>query len=359
MSNCAEIMWTAQFFDPRRSQKLRDFLCYCLMAMTTRIKTLAFILTFWTGAAAATSDVEQYRAEFKEAYALARSGHAHVLKNYQARLNEYTLWPDLVSASYLGRLRKTPDAAIMAHLARYPDTSLNRTLRYRYLKSLARRESWQPFLDLYEASYEGAGNTELDCHARRAQLKLRDDRADVAAALDLWMVGKSQPKACDPLFRELKRRGKLTRERHDERLRLALESGQMKLARFIARNASDKQAAWVDRWQRMRTDPARELQTLHRLRRSDLRESLYVYGMKRLARRDAERARELIAATASDMRIDDAGQKSACEHRRYQADDNHQRQIADARPHSRPALKVGEKREGMIDDLASPRKGFG
>ena len=59
------------------------------------------------------------------------------------------------------------------------------------------------------------------------------------------------------------------------------------------------------------------------------------------------------------MRIDDAGQKSACEHGCYQADDDHQRQIADARPHSRPTLKVGEKREGMIDDLTGSGKGFG
>jgi len=76
-----------------------------------------------------------------------------------------------VSASYLGRLKKTPDATIQAHLARYPDTSLNKTLRYRYLTSLAQRKAWDPFLSLYEQHYEGEGDT-VRCRIR-AELAAR------------------------------------------------------------------------------------------------------------------------------------------------------------------------------------------
>lgn len=273
------------------------------MTLTNKIKILAtLVLAGIAHHPAADADTQQ-RALFKDAYASARSGNATVLRDYQARLNGYILWPDLVSASYLGRLSKVAADDIESHLQRYPDTSLNRTLRHRHAVRLAKRGDTARFLALYERELHDAGDVELDCYAAHARLHSDDSPANRDRALKLWMVGKSQPDACDALFHRLRTSGLLTSARHGERLHLALASGNLKLAAFLARNAPAADVAWLDHWRVMRKDPDAALKRIHKLPKSPLREQLYAYGVKRAARKDPANAWAVLNATASRVGI--------------------------------------------------------
>ncbi|MEO1575441.1 MAG: hypothetical protein AAFU65_10840, partial [Pseudomonadota bacterium] len=193
---------------------------------------------------AAASVAERQREIFKEAYERARQGDADVLRETQSALSDYVLWPDLISAVYLGRLSQSDGRAIEAHLDRFPDTSLNRTLRYRYGAHLAKLGATQRYLALYDTHFADAGDTDLDCYAAHARLHNANTADHRRQALDLWLVGKSQPKACDPLFFRLDKDGLLTSRRYAERLHLALARGELKFASYLARKAPEAERVW-------------------------------------------------------------------------------------------------------------------
>ena len=51
----------------------------------------------------------------------------------------------------------------------------------------------------------------------------------------LWLVGSSQPKACDSLFYKWRKAGRLSPELAWQRIALAMDKNQLKLARYLAR----------------------------------------------------------------------------------------------------------------------------
>ncbi|MFK8014245.1 MAG: transglycosylase SLT domain-containing protein [Gammaproteobacteria bacterium] len=246
---------------------------------------------------------DQQRQAFKQAYELARGGDANVLRNSQAVLADYVLWPDLISAQYIGRLSKTSSRDIEMHLSRYPDTSLNRTLRHRYATRLAKRGATRDYLRIYNASYSESGDVELDCYAAHARLDQDNSSANQQSALKLWMVGKSQPKECDPLFHRLDKEGLLTANRFAERLHLALSRNNTKLARYLVKKAPASEKVWLSRWQSMRSDPSTGLKRITRVPQHALRSDLYRYGVRRAAVKDPANAHALLVATAQDADI--------------------------------------------------------
>ena len=253
---------------------------------------------------------EAQRAAFREAYERARGGDRRVLRTAQRSLSDYLLWPDLVSAHYLGLLASSDYRAIEAHLERYPNTALNRTLRYRYAVHLAKKGATGRFLTLYDTHYAESADTELDCYAAHARLDRANTAAHRRAALDLWLVGKSQPEACDPLFHRLEQEELLTARRHAERLHLALAQGQLKLAAYLAKRAPDAERVWLSRWQTMRSDPATALQRIGRVPGHALRDELYRYGIRRAARRDPVAAYRLLAETVEAAEQDEPQRQS-------------------------------------------------
>jgi soluble lytic murein transglycosylase len=255
-----------------------------------------------TGASVA----EEQRESFRQAYEKARAGDEHVLRNFQGKLADYVLWPDLISANYLGRLSRMAGQDIEAHLARYPNTSLNRTLRHRYATRLAKRGATADYLRIYAANYRDAGDVTLDCYAAHARLHQDNSAANRRAALDLWLVGNSQPDECDPLFHRLDKEGLLNTKRYTERLHLALAQGNTRLAKYLAKKAPASEQAWVARWQSARENPARALERIDRVPAHALRDELYIYGVRRAARDDARAAHALLTRTAERAQISPA-----------------------------------------------------
>ncbi|MFK7888250.1 MAG: transglycosylase SLT domain-containing protein [Gammaproteobacteria bacterium] len=280
------------------------------MNLKNIVKTCVSLSLFGALFPAFASVAVEQRQAFKNAYEKARSGDATILRETQSTLSDYILWPDLVSANYLGRLSKIADRDIEQQLDRNPDTSINRTLRYRYATRLAKRGDTERFLKLYDAHYTESDDTIMDCYAAHARLHGDDNTTHRSAALDLWLVGKSQPKECDPLFHRLQKDDLLTAKRYTERLHLALAANELKLATYLAKKAPAAERVWLSRWQTMRRDPATALKRIKRVPSHDLRDALYIYGVRRAARRDPANTYALLRDTAEDAQID---------HHQYQA----------------------------------------
>ena len=129
-------------------------------------------------------------------------------RTLEAELINYPLYPYLVYQELRRRLHKLPAAEVRQFLTAYADTPLARRLRNAWLKQLFKRRRWSQFLD----SYVATTNTRLQCKQLAALLRSGKAEQALAAVADIWLVGKSQPKDCDPVFTAWRKNGNLTAE---------------------------------------------------------------------------------------------------------------------------------------------------
>lgn len=245
------------------------------------------LLLAWAGMANG-ADLEVQRAAFRKAILEAESGNWAGVEPWLPQLQGYVLLPDLRAGWLRSRLGRVPDAEVADFLAAHSDLGFSDGLRKAWVESLARRGRWELFLDVYEAHLADDADAALRCNALEGRIRTGRLEGVTAGAIAAWLSPYSQPKACDPVFAWLRETGGLSEALIAERISLALEAGQFQLARYLARSASDSERARVETWAGMHADPARRLNALARSGSDN--EALALYGLKRLASRDPDRA---------------------------------------------------------------------
>ncbi len=115
-------------------------------------------------------------------------------------------------------------------IARFPDGPLADRLRGDLARQYGRNQDWTDFRTYYRAIPKP--DQELVCFEMRARLQ-DGDRTVQGEGLDLWLTHRDLPSACDPLFSALADKGVLGTEERLARLRLALDGGNLRLAREV------------------------------------------------------------------------------------------------------------------------------
>ena len=251
-------------------------------------------------------DLSDERALFIKLRPSAERGNWSAIEPHLDELADYPLLPDLRAAWLRRRMGPATDQEMARFLNANASLGFTNGLRLSWARSMAARGEWARYLSVYETHLAAREDTSLDCFALRARLALGPDDALADDALPYWLSAFSQPKECDPVFEYLEESGALTPERRRARIDLALEAGQLRLARYLARPLPATEQTRIERWARMQSDPARELQKPGQFRDDDsLR--LAAYGLRRLARRDPVRAAQVLpeyeTAGLSDARI--------------------------------------------------------
>jgi soluble lytic murein transglycosylase len=171
-------------------------------------------------------------ADFLAARDAFRAGNAVRFDRIAARLKNSPLEPYL--AYYRLRLQlETVDApAIQVFLARPDDTPVIDRLRGEWLKLLGKKQQW----DAFAAEYPHLINedTELSCYALQARRRTQENEA-LQEARKLWLSGNDDlPESCTPLFDSALASGILSEADVWLRVRLALEAGNVSLARQLS-----------------------------------------------------------------------------------------------------------------------------
>ena len=181
--------------------------------------------------------VEAQRQAFIEVYPEAELGNWQPAREREAVLSDYVLWPDLQAAYFRASLAKPgrDDAQIRAFLEQHATLKPARELRYRYALQLAAEGRTSEYLDLYQQYFLNLGIAKLDCLALDAQLRTGGEQALVNRAQQLWLVGTSQAKECDPVFDYLRSHALLGEDLHQQRYALAIEARQFGLARYLSK----------------------------------------------------------------------------------------------------------------------------
>ncbi|MDT8404174.1 transglycosylase SLT domain-containing protein [Sulfuriflexus sp.] len=247
---------------------------------------LGFLLCLCLLPLPAYAGLDQQRTDFLEARKAVRQGDTARYKKLLTGLQDYPLKPYLEYEALQRGLDQQPSGRIHAFLEANQDSPLQKRLRRQWLTSLARQGRWQEFV----ADYRDLNNTRLACQYAHGLQKLGRHKQAKIAAEALWLTGKSQPRACDPVFKSWRASGNASPELIWERVRLAMHKRRPSLARYLAKFLGPEDRTWVERWYRMYRQPAKMLDHPAFKKDNSLVREILLHGLERLARLDAAEA---------------------------------------------------------------------
>ena len=242
-------------------------------------------LTSWS----ATSDVyAKQREHFIEARKALGKGKQNQFRLLKSKLKKYPLYGYLEFDELRKNLSKAHPKQISEFLKTYQEQPTAKRLYGAWLHSLGKRKQWHHYLQFYTPQKSAT----LRCYQIRARLQTKPAESEHALkqGLSLWLVGKSQPDACDPVFKKLESSHLLTRDHRWERIRRAFANRKLSLAKHIAKKMPESDRIWVDRWRLMHKRPDRSLGKSWAKLDADLVREIVVHGLLRLARSNQSEA---------------------------------------------------------------------
>ncbi len=148
----------------------------------------------------------------------------------------------------VSRQLETADSiAVITFLQKYPDSWLAEKLRAEWLLVLAKRQDWPNYRQFYSSLVKP--EQEHKCYNYISRLKTDDKTAADEARTEFWLSTKSLTVPCAELLQLLQQTPVITQDDYWLRLRLAMQNGNMALARTLAGklgiNLSAKQLAQI------------------------------------------------------------------------------------------------------------------
>lgn len=272
------------------------------------MRVLILLMLLPLSALAQSNNLEAQRANFEPLLNAAEQGRLQSHPESVAALADYPLYDYLAAADLVWRLRNTPSSAldrqIKEFISRHPRFPPASSLRSRWIYSLAGRGQWRDVKRLTADS----SDTSMQCLNVRARIALDQTSGLAKQAADLWLVGKSQPDACDAVFAWMKSQGQLTQARIQERARLAVVERRGGLATYLAKKLDGPARDTVQRWVALLNSPV-DIKFVPALDRD-----VAVAVFKRLASQDVDTAAELQPKLSERLRL---GPDQVYEMRRY------------------------------------------
>lgn len=169
--------------------------------------------------------------------------------------------------------------------ARNPDLPQAQEIRNKWLLNLAARQQWVALLKGFPTD-DRPVSVELQCYRARAELSHGQPENGLAAAESLWLNGRSQPAACDPLFTTLRQRGRITQALYWQRMELAFGAGSTQLGRQLITRMTGERRTFADAYWLTHQDPRRILTPARYASASPLNRRVLENGFIRLAARN-------------------------------------------------------------------------
>ncbi|MEK1906810.1 MAG: transglycosylase SLT domain-containing protein [Pseudomonas sp.] len=243
------------------------------------------------------ASLAQQRQMYDEAKRALAKGDKGPYQLYAKALRDYPLEPYLAYDELTARLKWASNEEIEAFLTEHGDLPQAGWMKLRWLRWLSERGEWQTFANHYDPKLNF---TELDCLFGQYQLKHGMQAEGNATAEKLWLVGKSQPDACDVLFDLWRANGQLTEERRWQRAKLAAEARNYGLATHLVKTLPSLATQG-----KLLLDVAQNPQLLSQTNRftpaDQAMSDVVSLGLRRLARQDPEKAIKLLDIYASKM----------------------------------------------------------
>lgn len=249
---------------------------------------------------ASQSSLDQQRAAFLLADQSIQKKQDLLFFNQIAGLKDYPLYPYLEYQWLRSNLNRT--IKIKRFLKDYQDTRYADLLNYSWLFYLGKNHDWQEFINHYNTSK----SNKLQCFYHRAMYNTGAKKEALIGAKKLWVIGKSQPSECDPLFKVLQKSLYFTKELVWQRFAAALTNKKVKLANYIKRfmNKQDQNVAQI--WLNVYAKP-KLIEDKKFLNREYSQSGLiFAHGVERMAKTSLVKAIQLWDRRHHEFTIDSA-----------------------------------------------------
>ena len=228
------------------------------------------------------------RIKYQKALNAVRSGRVSEFKSLLAELENYPLHPYLIYHDARRQIQTINTGQVLNYRTRLANTPLDESLFQRWLVVQGRRHRWTRLA----TAYNGSTDIETQCYYLHALLHSGKTEQAMQQVPRLWVVGKSQHKACDPVFSAWIHAGHVSGDLAWDRLRLALESNSRQLARYLLRFFSEPRLSRARQFYEVHATPSRIRTSKYFPDDRWGREAL-LHGLRRYARSHLERTKNL------------------------------------------------------------------
>ena len=250
------------------------------------VSVIVFFLSFSITQVHANTDWQYERDLYKKALTALNKKQINQFQQYLPQLTEYPLYSYLVYNELRSRISTLRDEEVDAYIDTYGDGPLASRLRVAWLSQLRRKNRPDSFLKYYK----NETSAELQCYflltkIHRGQFEENKQRY-LNQVRDLWIVDKSQPKSCDPLFEWYEGQGYLSKEQVWERFSLAIAKGRQGLAKYLAKKLPKSEQGAAKLWLDVHGNPRSNLRSKALQDDTHINRQIIAHGLKRLARLD-------------------------------------------------------------------------
>jgi soluble lytic murein transglycosylase len=173
---------------------------------------------------------------FQAARRAYKNGEVAKLEANLPALGDHELLPYVEYWRLRMDIERADAKQIQAFLSKTDGMLVAERMRARWLREIARREQWTDFLAI--SGRLSTWDTELTCYSLQARIASGETSA-VKEARDLWFTGNAQPGSCLPLFESLFEQDLLGVDDLWARFRLAMNSGNRRVAKAILKYAPE------------------------------------------------------------------------------------------------------------------------
>jgi soluble lytic murein transglycosylase len=216
------------------------------------------------------------------------------------KLIGYPLLPYLDFQKTVKNLKRQTPEQIRASLKSLSDTPLRDRLLNQWLALLAQEGLWHSYLSFSQPG----GSVTRQCHRLQAQIRTGKLAQAYAQVAEIWLSGRSQPDACDPVFEAWIDAGLLTEELVWQRVALAMEKGRPRLANYLKRFLASRDSLWVDKWISLYQQPDR-VSRVSLGKSHPMFDDMVTQAVRRLAWRDVDAAFEAWQRLSAKLQFSD------------------------------------------------------
>lgn len=247
--------------------------------MSTPYKLLFFLVCtgLLNNVDASNASLTQQRKNFRAAEKLIKRKNSDEFFKQLSGLKDYPLYPYLYYQWLARNLNQ--DKKIVQFINDQHNNRYASLLRNKWLLHLGKKKHWTLFLKHYKPTT----NVELQCYLYRAKFQHGQQSDALIASKLLWTSDKSQPSACDPLFKKLKQSKYFTAEMVWQRFYSVMKNRNIRLAKFLLKDMSKSDRKIAETWLKVDHNPRLIKDNKIMARAKQQKGLMFAHGIDRLA----------------------------------------------------------------------------
>lgn len=226
---------------------------------------------------------DQARERFQAGWEAAERGDFDVARTAWLQLEGYPLAPYLEARLLQADQATAGDRAIERFLMEHGTSVVTIDLRRQWLTKMAHDGAWEDYLAHYHPRF---ATLEQECWRLHALLKTEATAQLLAEVGELWTRPYSLPAACDPAFAYWLASDADTQPRVWQRLLLAIEHNNVRLARYLIDLLEEEDKAQGQRLLQIHREPSRMALLADDIRQGPHAEQILRHGFLQWARLD-------------------------------------------------------------------------